>query len=768
MNSTQKKSLNYENYIVELFKTILPYKWSIFAITIIAILLAKYYLYFIPSTYESYAIIKVKVNNNIPTTDVFRDSLNQTNTSGIKQEMVTLKTYKTNKRALEKIDLKTQYFKTEKYKVIELYNNSPIKIHGFKNLKSSTVGHYFILHPKKDGFTLSIKDGVESSLYPFNKEVKTPYFIGTVDKILDFSRDITFKINGNSRYIYENLIRGRLSISQIDPSANLIKVSFQDPIPERANEYIDALVDAYIELSIEKKERTNKKVLTFLDKQLEVTRKKLEASEDELEAYKSKNSVEPSVKSHDSFEKLSRIELDLSEVEMKEKLVSNLILFVKNNKNLDSIAPTLIEFRDQSTLKLIDTLQTYQQQENTLKFEFTDKYPKLINLRQQMQSIRRKILFNMKNLKSSFVTKRIGLEKQKKKYETTLKTLPSKEKRLVHFQRDYEVNSKMYSYLLEKQSENELIEAASVADYEAVDKAYNSLMPIKPKRSVVVIIAAILGLIFGIFLALLRSLLVDKIKTKNDLELLTKLPVYGVIPLYKNSMFATLPLKEAYHKLATNLQFSKKENEGSIILITSNIEGEGKTTTVANLAGVFQNSQYKSILIDLNMRKPSLHKYFGIEPQYAGMSTYLSERDNIGNIIFSTNYSNLDIITAGPVPPNPSELILSARLQILFQTLKQKYDYILVDSSSYDEALETLYIMQYTTMNLVVLRENFSKKSTVRNLERIIQEKNLKNVALVLKSNIKENKTKITDFLPSIASTKTINTPEAEQIQLAL
>jgi len=768
MNSTRKKPLNYENYIVELFKTILPYKWSIFAITIIAILLAKYYLYFIPSTYESYAIIKVKVNSSRTTTDVVRDSLNKTNTHGIKQEMVALKTYKTNKKALEKIDLKTQYFQKKNYKVIEIYEKSPIRVHDFKNLKSSTIGRNIILHPKKEGFTLSTKGGIESSLYPFNTEVKTPYFTAVVEKILDFSGDITLKINGNSRYIYEHLIRGRLHVTQIDPSANLIKVSFQDQLPERANQYIDALIEAYIELSIEKKENMNKKVLSFLDKQLEATRKKLEISEDQLEAYKSKNSVEPSVKSHNSFEKLSSVELELSEIEMKEKLVSNLILFIKNNQNLDTIGPTLIEFNDQATLKLIDTLQTLQEKEHALKFEFTDMYPELINLRKQMQNIRKKILLNMKNLKSTFVTKRIGLEKQKKKYETTLKELPSKEKRLVHFQRDYEVNSKMYSYLLQKKSENELIEVAAVADYEAIDKAYNSLVPIKPKRSVVVIISAILGLIFGIFLALMRSILVDKIKTQTDVKLLTELPIYGVIPLYKNAMFSSLPLKEAYHKLATNLQFSKRDNEGSIVLITSNSEGEGKTTTVANLAGVFQNSQYKSILIDLNMRTPSLHRYFGIEHQYAGMSTYLSERDNIGNIIFSTNYPNLDIITAGPVPPNPSELILSARLQILFHTLKQKYDYIIVDTCSYDIALETLYIMQYTTMNLVVIREKFSKKSAIRNLESLIAEKNLKNIALVIKSTVNEKKVKKTDLLPGSVSSKALETPSNEPLQLSL
>lgn len=170
------------------------------------------------------------------------------------------------------------------------------------------------------------------------------------------------------------------------------------------------------------------------------------------------------------------------------------------------------------------------------------------------------------------------------------------------------------------------------------------------------------------------------------------------------------------------------------------MQGEGKTTTVVNLAGVFQNTQYKTVVIDLNLRTPSLHGHFGIEKQYSGVSTYLSQRDNIGNIIFSTNFPNLDIIPAGMVPPNPSELILSNRLTELFDILKQKYDYVIIDTSSYNSAVETLYLMKFTDINLIILRENFSKNSTLTDLERIIQEKNLKNIGLVLKSIVKEDK----------------------------
>ena len=741
MQTTQKDSIKNENYIIELFKIILPYKWSIIFITLLTISLTYLYLYFIPSTYQSSSIIKVKTDNNsAQTSDLVRDSLNSASTIGIKQEMLSLQTFKTNKEALKEVDFSIQYFQKHNYKMLELYNDSPVHIELTKEVNLHNIRSQILLTPRGEGFTITTEENSASDTYAFNTEVETPYFAGIVTIQQQFINPIYLKFNGNARNIYQGIISNSLSVSQIDLNANLIKISFQDTVPARANSYIDALVNIYLSQNLQKKDDTNSKVLNFLDVQLENIKEKLEKSENELESYKTLNSVEPTVKSKDSFEKLSAIDLDLSELTLKEKLAKNLVTFVRNNRNLDAIGPTLLEFNDQATIKFIDRLEELQQEEDELKLEFTDQYPKLISLKKRIRKTKSKIMLNIKNLKSTLVAKRQSLEKQKKKYERILKELPKKEKKLVHFQRDYEVNSKMYTYLLQKKSENELIKVASVSNYEIIDKAYTPLSPIKPKRLVALIIASIIGFFIALLISLLRALFVDKIAAHKDIKVMTKLPVYGVIPIYKDHLFSTSKLKEAYHKLATNLQFSKKENVGSIILLSSQKQGEGKTTTTVNLAGVFQNSQYKTIVIDLNMREPALHGHFGIEQQYSGMSTYLSQRDNIGNIIFSTNYNNLDIISAGPIPPNPYELVLSNRLPELFEILKKKYDYIFIDTGPYDTAEETLYLMQFTTMNLIVLREKVSKKSTLVELDKLIYEKNLKNMGLVLKSIIKEKK----------------------------
>jgi len=736
MKSIPSSSVKEENYIIEIFKLVLPYKWLIITIMILSMLLAKFYLYFIPSTYKSYAIIKVNSDQDVgDKEDLLRKNLFKTNAAGIIQEMSILQTYQINYKALKNVDFQVQYFIEDAYRKVELYDNSPVEINDIRDIATDFNEPYIALIPKEDGFVLSSKMHGESKLYHYDEVIESEYFTAVVNQNRIFEDTMYIKINGDDRSIYESIIKRNLSISRLDEESNLLVISFKDTIPKRANRYVNALIDAYINQSIQKKENTHNKILKFLDEQLERTRIKLEVSEKELRGYQSKNkSVDPGIKSTSLFEKLGDIDLRLSEVILKEQLIANLKKYIDNNKNFDAIAPTLLEFNDDSTIRLIDALNELTVEENELKIEYTDSYPRLKLIRKRTAEIKKKIALNVENLGAVLKIKHKNLLRQKSKYESILTTLPKKEKKLISFQRSYEVNAKMYTYLLEKKSENELMQVAAVADYETVDKAYTSSSPVSPKRSMLLVVAAMLGLVLGIVISLIRSFTIDKVKTQKDVELLTKLPIYGNIPLYKDKMLMNVSLEEAYRKLAMNLQFSKKEDEGNIVLVSSTVQGEGKTTTIVNLSRILQTTRYKSIIIDLDMHNPSVHEHFGMQAQYSGVSTYLSERDNLGNIIFTTNHPNLNIIPSGPTPPNPMELMLSPRLEELLNTLKSEYDYIFIDTGSFDVAVETFYLMHYSDINLIVLREDFSKKSSIVDLENMMREKQLKHVGLVLKT----------------------------------
>jgi len=721
---------NSENYIIELYNRIKPDKFIIIIISIIFFFLGKIYLYFIIETYESYAIIKVRIED-YEGADLLRKNLSKTNTGTIKQEMALLKTYQINKVALEKINFQIQYFKDKHYKKIELYKNIPIKINSLENINKNYIGQLLTLEVKDNGFQLYSDKLPSTIIYTFSEKVKTPFFSIEIEKIENFKK-LYIKFNGANRLIFESYIQGNLDITEVTEGANLLKINYTDSIQERANDYTNALVNAYIEKSIKKKENTNNKILSFLIEELKRAKEKLKESEGKLQRYKTSNSINPSIKLQDSFEKLSNIDLELAEFKLKEKLIKNLLAFIRNNRYLNAIGPTLIEFNDQSTIKLSDLLQTLLEEEDELSDKFTDKYLDLITIRKKIKRIKAQILQNIQNLEATLIFKRKDMLKQKLKYEKILKTLPSKEKDLISFQSEYEADLKMYTYLLGRKSENELIKVATVSDYEIVDAAYGSNIPVRPKRLVILILAGLMGLVMGVIFSLLRSQFIHKIYNKKDIERLTNIPFYGMIPIYKEYTLFTVSIKEAYHKLATNLLFSNKE-EGNIVLITSYEKGEGKTTTIASLAAVFNNLGIKTILIDFNLREPALHNYFGMEHQHSGISTFLSNRDNIGNIIFSTNYPNLDIITSGPTAPNPIELTISPKLPELLAILQKRYSYIIIDTNCYKDAHETLHLMKYADVNLVMFRENFSKKMAVDEMGEIMKQKGIKNIGLVYK-----------------------------------
>jgi capsular exopolysaccharide synthesis family protein len=260
------------------------------------------------------------------------------------------------------------------------------------------------------------------------------------------------------------------------------------------------------------------------------------------------------------------------------------------------------------------------------------------------------------------------------------------------------------------------------------------------------ITAPLMGLLIGIVLAVILKSLNNKISNKEELEELTDLPLLGIIPLYKNKKTKLevfndpdSEFTESYRSLRTNLPSKKEDGRANIILATSTVENEGKTTLIANLASVFQMAGYKSIILNLDLRKPTLHEYFNLKNE-KGMSSYLSGKESIQDIIFSTEYPDLHVITSGPIPHNPSELILSHKFNILLDILKTRYDYIFIDSAPVGLVSDTIHLMKFTDLNIVIFKENHAEASYVDAIHNIIDKSDIKNVGIVLNQSTSKAK----------------------------
>jgi len=748
-----------ELHVQDITGILKKYKWSIFLSTILAGLLSYTYLYFTPSMYNSYAIIKVKPNIKTQSGELINNTVSTTKSKDVTEEISLLKTYKINNQALNEINLNIQYFVNEDYKTTEVYKNVPIEISQITILNPEIIGKKLTLTPEGDGYRLnyyhSYKEKIEESLFgsklftlentaklAYGKEIENKYLKLTINKHNKLEKPIHFIINGNPRQIFENIIKNRLNITQLQKDTSLIKINYKDTIADRAQRYVDALSKSFVEYSIDSKNKQLNRTSDFIIEELSNIKKELKESEEQLEQYQvTKSFVKPSQQAALYIRQLSDIEIQQSENKLKKKLINNLINFVKNNTNLDAIAPSLSKLNDKSTLGLITRLQENQLKEEELMTEYTSEYPKLQSIRRQIASIRNKIAYNLESLDSNIDYENANLAQRKQSYERKMNVLPSKERQLINIKRNYEVKSRMYEYLLKKKAESNIIQLATFSDYQIIDQAYNSYVPINKKRSIIFLLSLLLGAILGSILALIRSQRNTTIESKDDIEKLTSLPIYGSIPFTKQKSYqlevrdqGKSPFAESFRTLRTNLQFSKKENSATTILVTSTIAGEGKTTTVANLVTMLDMARYKTVVINLDLRKPTLHKFFSVDNSI-GISTYLNGNHSLKEITRATEFANLDIITSGPITENPSELILSKKLPELIEQLREMYDYIIIDSAPIGIVTDTKTIMKYTDLNLIIVRENYAKKEFISTLEDMIKKYEFKNVGLIINAS---------------------------------
>ena len=771
------KNIEHQFAIEDFFKILFDYKWFIIIIISLFLIFSNIYLFFKPEVYNTFGIIEVKTydKNRGEVNDLLQNAFYTTN-KDIGKEIELLRTFDFNKMVINNMNFKTEFFLQDGYRKHEIYGDDvPIEVNITNIINDKILGKIIKLTPQNNGYSLEIEHSIDESffasliskelitiknkkLYNYKEFITNNYFTLSIQQKSKLTKPIYFKIHGNTHSVYDNIIKNKLTITQLNKNTPLINISYEDNIPLRATDYINKLITVFLSEGQKDKKLRSDKILEVVKKQLKETKLKLKTSENSLKNYKINNDiVNPSVQINMIIRELNKIDIKISKNQIKQILVKNMLNVIKNKKHLDSIAPSLTELGDRATLNHLTSLQELEFKESKLNLEYTDEYPELIMIQKQIEKIKQKIFFNVENLRTNIIYNTQSLQNMKKKHEFKILKFPTNEIKLINLKRDYEVNSKMYAYLLKKKSEQEVINVAVMSDYKIVESAYLPTIPIKPKRATIQILSLISGLLMGIIIALIFNALNKKIKSIEDIEKNTPLEIYGMIPFKKqkatknNTKIEVFNkpqsnFSESFRQLRTDLEFASKNQQSNVILITSIASKEGKSNILANLSAIFQLAGAKSIIIDLNLRQPSLDKYFEIEHnEREGISSYLSGKSAMGNIIFPTAYANLDIIPAGQISTNPSELMFSNKIEIMIQKLKEEYDYIFIDSAPIGSFTDTLKLMKYSDINLIVFKIKQSKKSYIQKLERIITKYNLKNIKLIINTiNLKDKPEKYT------------------------
>jgi len=737
-----ENQLNSDENLKKFIKTLKKHRHIIYITTLLAIIGGGIYLRFQVPIYKAYSIVKVKNDGQTKKVNNIIDLYNYGN-SNVKEDITLLQTFYMNKKAIEK---NIKQFAVFYFQNTELYQKSPIEISNIEILDENILKKKIIITPiDENRFSLKVKKSILDKIAPllgrdtisiinrefeYNKVVNTQYFRFKVKKLSNFDSPITIKLNGDSRNIYEKIIKKSLKVSQLEDEVAIIKIAYNDNIRKRAIEYIDTLTDTFIKESILSKSEQSNKILEFINRELNKMRNRVEKSERALERYRVSNDViSPSTQASTLIKDLSSIDIQISQNSLKKEIIDNLVDIINSNYRVDALAPSLMQLNDQPTLKLIELLKESELKRTELLSELTYKHPDVIAIQNTIDSLREQIRENIKNLKRHIDTVQKDLLKMKYSYEKRLRKLPTKERRLINLKRDYEVSSKMYNFLLEKQAENEIIRASTISDYKVIDRAYGSNTPVSPKKLLVLGASTILGLILGVIFAILKANMEDNIEDSEFIKN-NNIKIYGEVleGFLENEDAKTL---QSYRDIRANIQLILKDINGAKkIFVTSVSFNSTKDIFSANLGIIFQLAGYKGIILDLNFKKPIIHKLFRIINVDCGISDYLKNICSINDIIYSTRYENLHVIPAGKAFKS-YELILSNKLEELISRLEREYDYIIINGASLKDIPDIKQLFLKSSLNIVHIKQNSTKKSDLEYISNLIKEHNILNIGVV-------------------------------------
>ncbi len=730
-------------------------KFLTFLIVALSILGGLVYAYFSQPVFETYSTIEVS-NEKLDMNMMMNKGLSDDATL-IDTQVEIIRSRNLIEQAVDKIGYRTHYYAISHYKENELYKDSPIELAALEVKNSHFYGTKFMidviddqsfkLYSKKDGVVASLKSGISelmgkknnsliySGIHKFSEKIDTPYFSLIVKKSASLEKNqYAFVVLDKDTAIHT--ISKNLSVFPTAKNGSVIKMIYQDNVATRAKDFLDALVDIYLNQSVTKKSSQASQALSFVDQQLKEVSKKLQQSAIKLENYKEENNlINIETESDVTLRQLSDYKARLSDIKIQESAFQSLYEEFKRG-NYGAVSSLAKEYPVLETL--LSDYQKAKSDKISLLGTFTEEHPDVEKANEKIEDIKMALESSIESINDTLRERKRSLEDTLYSKETNLLKLPEKERELADLTRKYGVNEKTYQFLLEKQAEMSINKASTVSSNRVLDRAIVEKRPVKPNLAMILGSSALLGLIIAMLLAFLRDLMDNKIKTRDDLSHITKIPFYGVIPHVKSSekMFILEDQQsvasEALRLIRTNLEFISTDKKGKVIVVSSTVPGEGKTTTATNLAGVFGMSDKKCIVISLDMRRPMLHRVFALTNK-VGMSTVLSKNSELKDVIWEhKKIDNLDIITSGPIPPNPSELMQSGKLDKLIEELRETYDYIIVDSPPMGSITDAIILMKLADISLIVFRSEFSEKEFVKSLEDVISSYNIENVGLVL------------------------------------
>lgn len=742
---------------------ILHWKWFVLSL-IICMGCAMIYLRYKTPVYQAYAKLLIKDDDSrgrggksgVLTTSNLGIMSNST---GIDNEMEILSSLSIAQQAVRDLKLYVNYSLEGKVKDHLIYNSEPISVDlDPSHLEKLNSPISLEINRKGSSYTvtgeyLNPKTGVMNSI-----EKTTTSFPTRIDTKVGI---ITLQSNGDRGLLPEGRAlkvtllspksvaakyAGSLSVSQTSKTTTIAELVLKDESPQRAVDYLRQLAICYNRQANEDKNEIAVRTEEFINGRLEKINAELGNTEGTLEEYKKRNNmVELKMNAAQAVQNQDVYSQKLAEANTQMALLNSISEYLNDPSNKYQTLPSNVGLSDASATSLIDKYNDIVITRNRLLRSASESSPTVTPLTAQLDDLTSSIKRAMIQARKSMEIERNNIANMYGRYASQTNATPEQERILTQIGRQQDVKSGLYLMLLQKREENSISLAATADKGKLIDDP-QYMGKVSPKNSMIMLIALILGLAIPAGVIFIVNFMRYKIEGHDDVAKLTSLPIIADVAIASETAKTKADIvvhenqnnqmEEVFRSLRTNLQFIMAENE-KVILFTSSTSGEGKTFTAANLAVSFALLDKKVVLVGLDIRKPRLAELFEINDHQHGITNLLTQPDPTAadvkkQILKSGISNNLDILMAGPIPPNPAELVARKSLDQVIDILKETYDYVLIDSAPVGLVTDTLQIGRVANATVFLCRADYTPKEAFGYINDLAKEKKLPNMCVVI------------------------------------
>ncbi len=678
--------------------------------------------------------------------------------SNLMNQVGILNSYTLHKQVLENLNWTYSWFQKDLFYDQDLYKNAPFILKLEDGFENSTGIPLSIIPISDKQYKISVEDksklldfGTEpeigfEQIVEFGQTFHNDYFHFTLEPISSRVHEsgVEYKLVFNQVETLTLAYQGSLKINLIDEKADLIQLELEGNNPERGVDYLNELTKEYLKFGLYQKNRASENTVNFIDAQLSEIVDSLQLAGQNFTDFRSKNRVvDLGQEAGLVMQRLEEVESQASMAQLRLDYYRNLNTYLNDASQMERVvAPSVVGITDPTLNALVIRLSELYNKRGILAK--SGKNPGINLIDHEIQITRESLEENLSNLLSNTEIEMENLRQRKYRIDGQLATLPQTEQEMIDIKRSFDLNNELYTFLLQKRAEAAISNASNVSDVQILDPSrLSTATRVGPSVMKNLFFGGAAGLFIPLAITIIASAFSETISKKEDLEHATSVPIIGTVVHNKTKSFLPVveyprsAISESIRSLRTSVYYSLKYQNNKVIGVHSLITNEGKSFISLNLAASFAINKSKVLLLGADLRNPSLSEVLNCSKD-KGLSTYLLGNDSFDDIIEWTN-NNLSFIPAGPILPNPSELISNGNFDSFLNEAKERFEYIIIDNAPLGLVTDGVLIGKMADLNLVVFRQGRSQKNQVKEINHIEANKIVPNLFLVF-NDYKTNK----------------------------